>query len=284
MIDALFLFVIVLAISAQNIVKKAFGLRVTGAVYSFSAISVFFALLVFVLTSGGSFHFTPKILFYSFGFAASYCAAVVFSTAALLCGSISLTALICQYALLIPAFYGIVFLSEKADFMLVIGLVLLAASLLLTNLSGKREKKTSLRWLFFVTIAFLGNGLCSTFQKAQQRAFSGQYKSEYMIIALFVTFLFLVGMAFLRERKAVSLALTKGGLLGACCGVCNGLVNYLILVLATRMPASVMFPIVAAGGVAVTAFVAVVYYRERLSAKQWVGVALGITAIVLLNI
>ena len=47
---------------------------------------------------------------------------------------------------------------------------------------------------------------------------------------------------------------------------------------------SVMFPVIAAGGVALTAFVAITYYRERLSARQWTGVLLGIVAIVLLNL
>ena len=284
MINGFLLFLIVCALSAQNILKKAFGLRVTGGVYSFSAISVCFALLVFILTSGGQFHFSFSLFLYSLGFAVAYCTAVVSSMQALLCGSLSLTALICQYALIIPTFYGIFFLSEKTDLLLFIGLLLLFISLLLTNLSGKKEKKPSLRWVLFVSLAFLGNGFCSTFQTAQQNAFDGQYRSEFMIMALVVTLLFLLAVVFLRERKEMKAVLQKGTGLGAFCGLFNGLVNFLVLYLAPRMSASVMFPVIAAGGVALTALVAIAYYREKLSARQWVGVVLGMGAIVLLNL
>lgn len=61
------------------------------------------------------------------------------------------------------------------------------------------------------------------------------------------------------------------------------MVNYLVLVLSNKMPASVMFPVISAGGVLLSALVSVMIYKEKLSAWQWLGIILGIIAIVALN-
>ena len=219
MINGLLLFLIVFSLSAQNVLKKAFGLRVENVVFSFSAITVFFALLFFFVTSGGNLHFSFDLFLYSFAFAAAYCTTVIFSLKALLCGSMALTSLICQYSLLIPTFYGIVFLSESAGVFLYVGLALLMLSLLLTNLTGKKEKKPSLRWVIFILIAFFTNGLCSTFQKMQQIAFDGRYKSEFMIMALAMALVFLIAASFMKEKEKIKLVLKKGAIFGAFCGI-----------------------------------------------------------------
>ncbi len=284
MMNAFLLVAAVCAIALQNVLKKAFGLRVKDGVFSFGAISVAAALLVFIVTSGGTLFFSLSLFGYSFAFAVTYCTAVVFSVKALSCGPVSLTALIAQYSLLLPTFYGILFLFEAADLMLAFGLAFLCVSLLLTNLTGKKEKRPSWRWGLYASLSFLGNGLCSTVQKAQQVAFRGAYKSDFMIFALIMTLGFLVTLALIYERKTVKTVLRKGSVYGVCCGLSNGILNLCVLNLAARMNASLMFPVMAAGGVAATSFVAVTLYRERLTVRQWIGVSLGVVAIVFLNI
>jgi len=68
------------------------------------------------------------------------------------------------------------------------------------------------------------------------------------------------------------------------CGVANGVVNYLVLVLSNRLPASVMFPIISAGGVVLASLIAIFFYKEKLQWQQWLGMLLGILAIVALNL
>jgi multidrug transporter EmrE-like cation transporter len=65
--------------------------------------------------------------------------------------------------------------------------------------------------------------------------------------------------------------------------VFNAGINFLFMVLAV-MPASVVYPILSAGGTLITAVVAYFVYKEKLSPMQLVGLGVGIASIVLLNI
>ena len=113
---------------------------------------------------------------------------------------------------------------------------------------------------------------------------NGRYKNEFMITALFITLVMLTIFMLLHEKKEMLTNLRSGFVWYAVCGLANGLVNYLVLVLSTRMAASVMFPIISAGGIVVTAFIAVFGYKEKLSTHQMLGLGLGIGAIILLNL
>jgi multidrug transporter EmrE-like cation transporter len=68
------------------------------------------------------------------------------------------------------------------------------------------------------------------------------------------------------------------------CGVANGASNLFVIALSPNMPASIMFPLVSAGGIVLTSLISIFIYRERLSVLQYIGMVLGIGAIVFLNI
>ena len=142
--------------------------------------------MFFIITGGFTLKFNGVILPYSIAFGASYGAAVVFSFLSILTGPLSLSVLISSYSLMVPTFYGLIFLNEDVSFLFYIGLALLAVSLFLINYKPKVKDTTESGakitplWLLFVFLGFLGNGICSTVQVVQQRAFNGEYKNEFM--------------------------------------------------------------------------------------------------------
>ena len=154
-----------------------------------------------------------------------------------------------------------------------------------TGSAGMEAKgRTDPRWFLFVGLSFLGNGICSTVQTVQQKSFGGLYKSEMMIMALAIVVLVLFCMALLTERESMLPAIRRGGLLMVINGGFNGLVNLFVMLCAVIMNASIMFPIISAGGIIGTSLVSVLFYKEKLTKMQYVGLFLGIGAIVLLNI
>ena len=76
----------------------------------------------------------------------------------------------------------------------------------------------------------------------------------------------------------------KGLPLAALCGISNGLCNYLVLYLNSRLPASVMFPVISAGSVVLVFVYATLIQREKFNLRQKIGYALGVLSIVLLNL
>jgi drug/metabolite transporter (DMT)-like permease len=285
MVNGLLLLAVVIFVSAQQVTKKGFSGRVTGGALTFSAASCVAALVVFLITSGGKLVFATEYLGYSALFAVSYGAAVVFGVLAVQTGPLSLTSLLTSFSLLIPTFYGIFVLDEPVSLTLYVGLALLLVALVLINLEKKGEKKQiTLRWVVYVLLGFVGNGACSTVQKVQQMAFPGAYKSEFMIAALLMTILGIGICALLMERGQIKESLKKGAVFFIPCGLSNGIVNFLVIVLSARMDASVMFPVISGGGIVLAFLISILFYKEKLSLWQILGSALGLISVVLLNL
>lgn len=281
--NAIFLLLVILGISAQHVTTKAYSTKAGGA-YSFSAAKTLTVLIVFTLTAGRNLTFSSESIIYSVAFAIAYSVNAIFTVLAINTGPLSLTSLIGQYSLIIPTLCGLLILNEEAGVALIIGIVLLLVSLLLINLEGKKEeKKITLKWGIYVFLSFVGNGGCSTIQKIQQIKCNGAYKSEFMIIALLISTIALFICTLISERDIMVHSFKKGFPYYSTCGLANGAVNFFVLVLATRMPASVMFPIISAGGIVTTALISIFVYKEKLSLPQKIGMVLGIEAVVVLG-
>ena len=270
----------------QQIFKKAYTVKKVGNVFVFSAASAFTAMIFFVISSKGVFTILPpKVLPYSICFAMAYCLSATTSMIAIKLGPLSISSLIISYSLIIPTFYGFIILEEPLKLWLVFGIILLLISLFFINREKQgEEKKITFKWCIFAFLSFIANGMLSIIQKAHQTEFGGMYKNEFMIIALLITSLVLVIIAIIYDREKAFTGLKKGFWLYTGCGVANGIVNLLVLILSGKMPASVMFPVISAGGVLMAAFVSVFIYKEFLSKTQWLGLMIGIVSIVLLNI
>ena len=281
--NAILLISIIVGVSAQNIIKKPYTQKSGGkGAFIFGALSSLAAMIFFVISSGG-FKWESGLIPYALGFALSYGTSTVFSVLATATGSLSLTALIISFSLMIPTFYGLIFLNDPVSVGLVPGLILLAASLVLINLKSDSVKITP-KWLLYVFLAFVGNGMCSTVQKMQQVAYDGAYKNEFMIIALTAVVTGLLTVSFISEKSEIKCCIKFGWYFALPCGIMNGIVNLFVMLLSARMPVSLMFPLVSAGGIIITYFVSRFIYKEKLTRLQLIGFVLGIASVVLLNI
>ncbi len=282
----LLLLFVVIGVSIQGILKKAYNNKVANGVFSFSAASTLTAMVIFIITLEGSFTYSFPLFGYSLAFAAAFCTAGACGMLALREGTLSLTSLVSQYSLIIPTAYGLIALNEQAGPYLYIGIALLLISLFFIHIEEKGEKKKiTVKWVFYALLAFMGNGLCSAIQKAQVVAFDGKFASEFMIVALAFVSLSQLILAFCTEKKKTFSNMKAGWWKILICGLAVGLVNFLVIYLSnTRIPASIMFPIIAAGGILVSSLFSIFFYKEKLSRYQIIGLVLGTISIVALNL
>lgn len=285
--NSIMIILIVMALSAQHVTKKNYNIKLAGkGTITFSALSAMAAALFFIFQVKLPLDIDVWVVPYSLLFALGYGSAIVFSVLAISCGSLSLTSLITSYSLIIPTLYGMFFLKEKISVFLIIGLILLMVSIFFINFSkgDKKADKITLKWLIYVAIAFLGNGFCSTVQKVQQLDFNGAYKAEFMTIALISVVAVLVIIAFFSERKDISISVKKGIVPITLCGIANGATNLLVMMLAVKMSASVMYPLISAGSIILTYSISRLWYKEKLSLMQNIGFVMGIASVVFLNL
>ncbi len=275
---------VVILMALQNFLTKEYERRAAAFnVWLFSGITTLGALLFFLVNAGFRVPIVSALLPYSIGFALFFGCSMTGLAMAIRTGMFSLSALVISYSLIIPTLYGILFLGEPIGIWGYAGILLLLISLYLLNKQKKGEAKFSLRWLFWVFVAFVGNGLCSTVQKMQQLAFDGEYKNALMIyaMALLTVVFLLMGIITGKERRR---ELREASGYGLARGVANGIVNYLVMVLSGVLPIALLFPMVSAGGIVLALILAVTIYRERLSGTQFVGYIIGTVSVVLLNL
>lgn len=270
----------------QNVLVKVYDRKNEGRpfVILFNALRTLTALLLFtviVLIKGFNFHLPTLI--YAAVYSVSLSSALVFIHLALSHGSLSLTGLITSYSLLIPVFYGILFLGETINTFMVLGLVFFAVSMFFVNFKSKSGEKFNFKWLLFIILSFITNGASATIQKMHQINYPSMYQSEFMFIGMGIAAVIFF-MLSIRHRGYVKPLFKSNWYVGALGGVCLGVVNYMVLVLAATLPSSVMFPVISAGSIVLLSIVSVVVYKEKLSVPQIFGLIIGVCSIIFLNL
>lgn len=278
----------VLTLVSQSIFKKTFGIKVQKADFLFSGIVSLFALLFFIgtaLISGEGINFNLDVLLFSISFAVTYITVTVCEVLSLKWGSLAITSLVMSYSLLIPTVYGLI-TGEPISWLKGVGFaVLIVSAFLIRNQhTDGDDKKVSFKWLIVVILAFLGNGFCTVFQTAQERKFNGAFNSSFMIMALSIATVVSFAIGFVYERKSIKSVFEKGFLSASLCGICNGATNLLVMVIVGSVAASLFFPVLSAAQLTLLFLLSVIVYKEKFIPRQFVGMALGIVAIVVLNI
>lgn len=281
----LLLLITTMSLSAQSVFTKQYGKK-NAAPIIYTVISAISALIFFVFSSGFDFIFNLETVGYAFLFALFYASSLLGLTVALNCGPLSISSLIHNYSLIIPTLFGMVFLSEPVKSTMVIGIVLLIASLFVVNYTRQTGAQMvfSKKWVIAIIFAFVGNGMCSTVQKIQQIASNGNFKSEFMISALTIAVIILLPISMVVEKGEIKSSLKKGCYLAAACGLANGIVNLLVMILGSRMSISLLFPVITAGSIILSSFASIFIFKEKLSTMRLIGVAIGVVAIVFLNL
>ena len=148
----------------------------------------------------------------------------------------------------------------------------------------KDEKPISLKWLFYVVLAFFGNAGCTIIQRTQQMQYNGQHGKMLMLFAMgFSALVYL--FTYLRSDKSdMVVMLKKFGWIPVCAGICNLISNALVMLMAiTDLSPSLIYPVIGVGGLAVVTIFSLFVFKEQMYLWQWLGVAVGAVAVALLS-
>jgi len=270
---------IILGVLFQSVSRK----NCKSGAFSFSFVCSLTSAMFFVFTAAFKFSFNISLLPYVIAFAMSFGMATVGIFFAIKAGSLSLTSLANSYSLIIPCIYGLLFLKEMSSVFMYVGLVFLFLSFSLINVKKGDNKITAL-WVIYASMVFLGNGFCSTIQKMQQVAFNGAYKNEFMALSLLLISVVMLFFVLFREKNIFIASVKEDFAWMVGCGLANGAVNLFVMILSGKMATSIMFPLISAGGIIATWIVSRLFYREKLTTYQNIGLILGVISVIFLNI
>lgn len=279
----------VLSMGASSLFGTAYNRRTAdrkNAVSLYNLILVTAVLVFWGILWLSDFSFETSVLWYSLGFGVSYAAATAGFIFALANGPTALTGLFMQLSLIATTIWGLFFWNSRLTPFVFIGLALAVVSLVLClyQKSSKGERITA-KWLIFSLIAFLGNTGCTVIQRTQQMVYAGKHGNMMMFFGI-VCALVVCLLLYLKQPTEAPMAVAKkSGFFPILAGVFNGVQNLLVILLATTsLDPSLIYPVLAIGYLAVTSVGARLLFGERLSAKQWVGIAVGAAAVAILSI
>lgn len=208
-------------------------------------------------------------------------------------GPVSYTTVIISLSTILPALSGAIFWHEKLGVSQIVGMVLLVACLFLSINFKDKDKKGSISWLIYCMAAFLSVGGIGIMQKAHQ---TSDFKAEvnaFLIVAFLCSFVY-SGITLciykMKQRKGekeqkeklIWKKLLLWGALLVVAGIAIAFNNKLNLILAGIMDSAVFFPLVNGGGLVLTTVGGVIFFKEKLTVLQWIGVVVGIASVVLL--
>lgn len=261
----------------------------SGAVFIYNLIQTSTALLFWIIIYAADFSFEKGVLLYSLGFGISYALCLIGSINAIKHGSVALTSLIVNMSLISATIWGLIFWNSEFTFTVAIGLILVSIALALCLLSGKadakQKKSVSLKWCFFAFMAFIGNAGCTIIQREQQIAYSGKHGNMLMVFAIIISVLVCLSLYLKNNKSNTKIILKKAWYYPIAAGAVNSLLNLFVILLAsTSLSPSLIYPVIAAGGLMITMMFSLFAFKEKLMWRQWLGFAVGTIAVVLLNI
>lgn len=248
-----------------------------------------------ILIAGGGF---PRVSSFSlwggllFGLAIAVTG--IFQSAALSVGPWSYTTIIVSLSTVIPALGGfLLFDDPPIDGFQYAGLALILLCFFFAVKRGEDEKGASFRWLLLSALAFLGMGSIGLVQTWQQKQPTEGLTQETILgdCTAFLFFSFLFSLVFslgawviysAKEKNFVPKYSGKEWGYFVLCGVTTGLNHIINLFLLGAFDTVVFFPIVNGGHLLLTMLISILFFKERLTGKQWLGMALGVIALCLL--
>ena len=266
------------ALSSSALIKSATSNGKCNSPMKFNALKTgsTFAFFALIFVYGLKFHM-PTFAFASC-YGVFYALSTHFGYMALATGPMSLSSLIASYNIIIPWFFGITFLNEKAGIVQIAGFLLLVVSMFLIMKKNDRFV-ISKKWLVFIGITFLSNGICAITQKMHQTMYPSQFYNEFTVYSLCVLFLlFLIISVSSKEQNLKGV--TKFAVLS---GVLVGISEYLILLLSATMDASVLFPVSTILAALFNVIISRIFFKEKLSPVQLVGIVTGVISILLIK-
>lgn len=273
--------------------------------FIFTAVVSLFSMLFFlfsdIITDKTGLTFFAEMLPYSLIAGVIYCLGSAFAFFALKYGSYALTMLILSYSLVFTTAYGLIFLREQATLFTYAGFVLIALSLFFVrgqkSAEGGTEEsaecgannvgsngKNMFLWLVFVLISLACGGFFGIIQRMQQIRFENAVTNEFMVIALSLSAVLSFCIGLYIDKKNCKQILKHGIPYAGAAGVSNGATNMLNMFVYTLMPISITAPTQAGVKIIVSFLLSLVFFKEKFLKRQILGVLLGATAIIFLNV
>ncbi|MEC7783756.1 MAG: DMT family transporter [Bacteroidota bacterium] len=285
---------LLLSIASSSIIFLVFKLYDTFKVNTFQAIVVNYLIATTCgimaygksidLTIIPSYDWFPGTLFLGVLFI------VIFNLMAITTqrNGLSVVSVATKMSVVLPILFGLIYYKESSGALKILGIVLALIAVYLVSLKNSSEiSKVKNNGLLLPILVFLGSGIIDTSIKFLEDSFVAEQDVPLFSAMIFLT-AFVLGIAVLfyqiiKNKQPLAFKNLVGG-------IALGIPNYYsiyFLVQALRHPtleSSTVFTLNNVGIVMVATLIGILFFNEKLSTKNWIGIAIAVASIILIAV
>ena len=196
----------------------------------------------------------------------------------------SLTIMFEKAAFLVTIIVSVIFFSEMPTVLQIVG-ILLAIVAIIMNASGKGENKLGSFGL--ILICFFSAAMNNLNHKLiSSLTLNGEVQSIYVLTIFTFALIFnILYIAFKNKKNKVKFHITGGEILA---GLIAGIPNYFFSILQLRclaiLPATIVYPTLAAGNLLVITILSKLLFKEKITKLQYSSIVLTLVGLILVNV
>ena len=205
---------------------------------------------------------------------------------------VTITSLSSKLSVVIPTLFGVLFLKEQLGWLPAIGIGLaLVALFLVVNKKGEesllsiiknKEAGTSLIVVLLPILIFFGTGIGDILMKITEKANHSSDMTPMIAFIYFVSFLFGIMLVIFDFAKRKSKWQWKNALGGIVLGATNFFSTYSVYHAMRVYDNVVLFPIYNIGVVSLTALIGWLFFKEKLTWMNYLGLGIAIVSVLLI--
>jgi len=206
------------------------------------------------------------------------------------CGPFTISAVLLNFSNFAPILYCLIFPGDTVGLVTVSGIVLMVVSVYILTSRNKSGKETPIsgKWILSIALTFITNSIISYMIRIQDYYATKNAVSEstlfYVMLfgsAALVALVIFIMTGGLKVKQRAHRLLTPA--VGLALTISANVFPQSILY-SKGVPTAVQSPVINGSAILLAALFGRIFFKDKLSTKSWCGIALGIVAIVLLNI
>ncbi len=194
---------------------------------------------------------------------------------------VTVTSLSSKISVVLPILAGVIFFSESLNLVATIGIVLALVALVLVVGGKKDSGNVNKNWLLPVLI-FFGTGTGDILMKITEQQHTGGDMGFMIAFIYFVALIFGIIIVVIDIIRGKSKWQWKNSIGGIMLGVINYFSTYCVYNAMRYFDNVVLFPIYNIGVVSLTAIIGWLAFKEKLTWKNYLGLAIAIIAVILI--
>lgn len=242
----------------------------------FNALNGLFTALIFFVLNGFKADFSLFSLILAFAlvlFGVAY--SVIGFKILKISGMAIYTIFLMSGGMLLPYFYGVLFLKEELNLFRIIGVIAIFIAIIFSNKAKHSIKATV---LIYCVAVFILNGFVAIISKTHQITvnFATVSSTAFIMYSGIAKFLLSSTMLlFCKEKRNLISFSSRNTIIIVMSSAFIGGVSYMLqLIGAKELPATVLYPIVTGGSIIFSALSGKIFFKEKLSFYQLVSIAL----------